>query len=185
MATDHWPWDALIPIGAALGGYMLKAVQDGLTRRHADRRRFSSDNAEHSALYLRHVIEWRGVMEDEARLMKQRDRLSDEVHQAVAQSPDAATPPEWIEEDKSINAAYDACVERSREHQAQCRESLSVLTMVAPPQVVETAQVLLQAADKDADRWAESWQAFVAAVRRSLGVKGEVTRAKASAGGGQ
>jgi len=53
--------------------------------------------------------------------------------------------------------------------------------MVAPPQVVETAQVLLQAADKNADRWAESWQAFVAAVRRSLGVKGEVTRAKASA----
>lgn len=61
------------------------------------------------------------MMEDEARLIRQRDGLAEEVHQAVAQSPDAATPPEWIEEDKSINAAYDACVERSREHQAQCR----------------------------------------------------------------
>ena len=125
MATDHWPWDALIPVGTALGGYLVKAVQDGLTRRHEDRRRFSSDMAKHSALYLDHVIEWRLVIEEVMRLMDQRDLVSKEIDQALEQTPDAPTRPKWVEEDKRINAAYDACVKRSREHEMQCRESLS------------------------------------------------------------
>jgi seryl-tRNA synthetase len=175
MATDHWPWDAFIPVGAALGGYLVKAVQDGLTRRHEDRRRFSSDLAKHSARYLDHVIEWRLVIEEVMRLMNERDLVTEEIDQAVVQTPDAPHRPRWVEEDKRINVAYDACVERSREHETQCRDALSVLTMVASPQVVRTAQALFKAADKNVDEWDASRLAFVAAVRRTLGVQGDVT----------
>jgi hypothetical protein len=174
MATDHWPWDALIPVGTALGGYLVKAVQDGLTRRHEDRRRFSSDMAEHSARYLDHVIEWRFVIEEVTRLKDQWDLVTKEIDQALEQTPDSPTRPEWVEEDKRINAAYDACVKRSGEHEMQCRESLSVLTMVASPQVVRTAQDLFKAANRNMDEWDASRLAFVAAARRTLGVKGDV-----------